>query len=305
MNITLPDPEGQCPFPSFRARVSGVALVDIPLGNKTLQSDDHFNPHGCALFPVPGMYHLDVSLIHCTMDAWPDEVSGLELKSKCPVVSEPRDVQTFNITVDPFERDDKTVSLFWPQRNPFPRRAFVFSPPCPGDEYKIGHDCSKANPNNPPIVRVGYQRDNDHWKTGNAKQAMNFRDYVYLVVDPNNGAVNYNATYSILNHAPPPKNFESNDTVCFIGDSHARFLGYLSRVMYGNQTLGKTGCSDVNRHRGLESITGQFRYSQLTLATKVPASQHVYSNATLFGDCDMVFILYGHHDAVSAKGTTT
>lgn len=296
LNITLRDPDGSCRYPYFRARLSGVAVMDIPIGGRSLDLDNHFDPNGCALFPVPGNYTLDVVLLHCTMNAWPHDASSGILRSQCPVLPEPRDnVGTYKISVGPFERDDNLVSSLWPLRNPFPRRAFVYFRPCPGERYRIASRCTAASNEEPPVVRVSYQRAGVEY---NEKPAI-FDKYVYLEVDANNGAVNYSSGYTLSRYAPPPQDFESEDTVCFLGDSHARYLSYQTRMIYLNKATGKTGCAERELHTSVDIKTGQFRYVVMEFALNFLSGKGI--NETLFAGCDMVVILYGHWDAVSER----
>ena len=296
LDITLNDPQRICPFPSFRARLSGAAIVNVPLDveHGSEIDADRFDdkPHGCILFPVTGTYHLDVVLLHCTMNAWPRNVSSHDLRKLCPVLPEAREnVSIYNITVEPFERNDDVVSLLWPARNPFPRRAFVFAPRCLGIRNAIGAHCTNESTAVPPVLRVDYQTN--RWNI----KPKQFQNYVYLEVNPKNGAVNYDATFTLPRLAAPPKDFASDETVCFLGDSHARYVSYQTRVIYQNKVGGKTGCNDKHLHTGHESTSGQFRYGPMNFGNDFLNNPMI--NSTLFDDCNLVFILYGHWDAVS------
>ena len=93
IRVTLVDPSQQCPFPSFRSRLSGTSMVHIVLDNpdyrgrgvsgRTNASEAVLT--GSVWIPVPGLYFLDILLVHCTMDAYNASVTPEELKTKCPV----------------------------------------------------------------------------------------------------------------------------------------------------------------------------------------------------------------------------
>ena len=297
LNVTLNDPENQCPYPDFRGRLSGVAIVNVPLSGIIEDPSAH---RGCVLFPVAGTYYLDVVLVHCTMNAWPEDITGKQLRRMCMLKPESRDVKNYSIEVEPFDRTEASVEQYWPKRNPFPRRAFIFSPICQGGRFKVGPHCNNVSETNPlpSIARVNYQVDE---KEAN-KQAEFFHKYVYLEVNPKNGTLNYDATYSVRRYAPPPRGFQSDDIVCFVGDSHGRYVSYQTKVIFQNRNKGKTGCSDRHLHTSNESSTGQFRYYKMNFGKEFVSEQG--NDSVLFRDCNLVFILYGHWDAVSSAFNT-
>ena len=301
LNVTLRDPNRSCPYPNFRARLSGAAIVNIRLGGGSVELHNYFNPRGCALFPVPGTYYLDVVLLHCTMNAVPRDVSSAMLKQSCPVKPKSRAVLNYTLIVGQFERDDSVVSQLWPQRNPFPRRSFVFSPVCPGEDYMVGPHCNlsfeRAKNPQPPMLRVDTQ---PALHVPNAEKTVILRDYVYLEVDPRNGDLNYNATYNLYNYARPPKDFESDEIVCFLGDSHARFTWYQAKVIVQDRAINKTGCDDWSYHSSQDyNLTGQFRFMLMKFADDFLSSESKLK-AGMFEECSMVVILYGHWDGVSS-----
>ena len=289
VNITLAaanenDEAATCPYPYFRARLSGVAIVDIPLQRESKS--------GCALFPVAGRYHLDVALLHCTMNAWPTTVSSSVLRTLCPVLPKPREnAETYHLNVLPFERNENVVSEVWPQRNPFSRRAFVYSPPpCPDGQQQ---DCNSNNNNDqsvPPIVRFDSQDPNDG-SHNNEPKSLRFRDYSYVEVDPYKGAVVNNSK---------AVHFASNDTVCFVGDDHAQVLAHQTKLLYTNQeNVDQPGC-DGDQH---VTEDGQFRFFFLKFA-RDSLNDSRFSNTELFGDCNLVLIHQGNFDAVRSNSSS-
>ena len=78
--MTAP-PEIDCPLPSFVVRLSGAAMVIVPLDGSTRDNrttddksnddnDDHYyyyyaRNHGCTNLPVPGKYFAEVNLLSC------------------------------------------------------------------------------------------------------------------------------------------------------------------------------------------------------------------------------------------------
>lgn len=295
-----------CPYPYIRARVSGDAIVNVPMRLTANAIASSIVTSGCALLPMAGKYYLDMNILHCTMNPAEMGTPHLNLRTKCPLHVWKRDVKNFTFHIPPFVRDDASVYTILPEdrKNIFPYRAWIYAPRCAGkDMLAIGPYCTAAT--EAPIARTPYQ-DELRLPTFNVQADIVFRDYVFLPVDQRTGQVDYNAFHWVPLYAPslPGLNASTNsDIICFLGDSHARYLSYIAKMIFYNQTRGQFGCNNKNLHTGWigPDTTLQFRYFKMEFAHTFLGQQNMTIH---FEPCDMIVTLFGHWHAGTGRKPT-
>ena len=189
----------QCSFPYIRVRLSGSALVHVPLYQRL---DDGSRFDGCALLPVPGIYFIDANLIHCRMNTkWKRlvrvrlfvQASGQPVTPDLNVTFTPHEV-----VMPPFVRN--ASSLRQPLKSAYPYHAWVFAPLCPDSDYRVAESCAKTQ--TPRFLPTKFQLDK--WLQNNNFSSFfspevdqRFDDYMWLPVNPTNGSIDYEAEHSV------------------------------------------------------------------------------------------------------------
>ena len=302
--VTIPDPSMRCPYPDVRARLSGVALVDVPLDSMATKTGPSFAPrlHGCAVLPVAGTYFLDMNLLHCTMNAWDHKATSKTLKSQCPLQVVVRKATPFQFKVpSPIQR-----GMHEAPRSQFPYRAWVFAPICKKSRYSVSKECTEKSKRKPSVVRTKFQqdtflRDQGFSSFSDVRLTKRYAAYQFLQVNPLNGTIDYGAIHASPYYTPPPPGLtitSMTEKVCFLGDSHARFLAFQSEQIIKNATDGRSGCAD--------KYTQKFNYTyDIFPYEKMRFADEWFQQETQMGMCDVVFVSYGHHDAGFPRGLPT
>jgi hypothetical protein len=176
----------QCSFPYIRVRLSGSALVHVPLQRRL---DDGSRFDGCALLPVPGTYYIDANLIHCRMNTnWRrirrvqkfKEASGQPAKPDLSVMFTPHEVM-----MPPFVRN--ASFLRQPSKSAYPYHAWVFAPLCPDSDYRVAESCTKTQ--TPQFVPTKFQLDewlqiHNYSSFSCPEVRQRFDNYMWLPVNP-------------------------------------------------------------------------------------------------------------------------
>ena len=167
VGVSFDDPTQQCPHPYFRTRLSGIAIVHIPMDTpqyNQLGVAGRSNPskvvvNGSVWIPTPGRYFLEVLLLHCTMDAYNTSRTSDELKRQCPLRPVTRtSVKDYSFTVDPFDRPQRAIDEWEAdESSPSLFQAWVFAPRCSGSIYHVSDECTKGSLGSVNMVRTKFQ----------------------------------------------------------------------------------------------------------------------------------------------------
>ena len=326
LDVTINATAKTCPFPDIRARLSGRAMIDIPLRasfqqvesvpqqqetsssttKKTKKHDQQQAPSmsGCALLPTKGKYYLDMNLLHCTTNAWAKGVTSDAISQQCPVQPKIRKVSDFSFSYRDVHRTADDIPSELTDRE-FPYAAWVFAPPC-GD-YKVGEKCRKRNDTKVHMSRTKFQ-SRQFLSYGQYRsfldERLQFRydDYTFLPVDLVSGEPQFDSHHSTPLYTPPLPGLDyktMKETVCFVGESHARYIAYEARRILKNETLGTTACpgKDVQIKSFQKEPGGPVRYHEMMYA-----SSFLRDEAADLSECDFVFVSHGHHDAAYTGG---
>ena len=316
VKVSLDDPQQVCPFPSMRGRLSGAAIVDIPIENPAYKMDgtaSRTDPSviqmdGSVWIPVPGVYFLEIVLLHCTMDAFDASRTSMDLRKRCPVrPSIHRDVRDYKFVVRPFQRSQAAIdrwiadTITTPPAM-FPYSAWVFAPECLRSAEANTEPCAE-----PRIVRTKFQQLDYLQFFGIYPRLQNFRrpvisnrfsNYAFLPVNRSDGSFYYDTKHDERVSIPPVPGVTQQDydegRLCYVGDSFARYLHFEAAEIITNQTHNSDACGNVKRHVSHEqSLTvekGRFRVNFADELAYVPQKE-------LFRNCSVVFFFYGRHDA--------
>ena len=326
LDVTINATAKTCPFPDIRARLSGRAMIDIPLRasfqqvesvpqqqetsssstKKTKERDQQPAPSmsGCALLPTKGKYYLDMNLLHCTTNAWAKGVTSDAISQQCPVQPKIRKVSDFSFSYRDVHRTaDDIPSELTDQE--FPYAAWVLAPRC-GD-YEVSETCRKQNNVGAYMSRTKFE-SRQFLSYGQYKsfldERLQFRydDYTFLPVDLVSGEPQFDSHHSTPLYTPPLPGLDyktMKETVCFVGESHARYIAYEARRILKNETLGTTACpgKDVQIKSFQKEPGGPVRYHEMMYA-----SSFLRDEAADLSECDFVFVSHGHHDAAYTGG---
>ena len=268
IQASFQDPTQSCPHPAFRARLSGIAIVHIPMDSPAY---NHYGVAGRtnisevvvsgeAWIPIPGRYFLEVLLLHCTMDAYNTSRTSEELEAQCPlrpVIR--RDLKEYSFLVHPFERSPQVVNEWIASSpvSPFQYRAWVFAPRCSNSTYGISAECTAAalssSSSQPRLARTKAQLP-EYLEYMGSNESINerFDDHVHLPVNRSDGSIDYTADYSVRTYTPPVPRLSHigpmRRKLCFIGDSFARYMFYESKRILENSTWGTDACETAELH---------------------------------------------------------
>ena len=243
VGVLFNDPTQQWPHPYFRTRLSGIAIVHIPMDTpqyNQLGAAGQSNPsrvvvNGLVWIPTPGWYFLEILLLHCTMDAYNTSRTSDKLKQQCPLRPVIRKgVKDYSFTVDAFDRPQQAIDEWEADpSSPSLFQAWVFAPPCSGSIYHVSAECTKAALEFLNMVRTKVQLGDylDFMQAGlkqyGAYQIQGrFDNYVFLPVDCLDGSINYGADHSTWQYAEPVNGMsatsvqEQEQKLCFILGPH-------------------------------------------------------------------------------------
>ena len=319
VGVSFNDPTQQCPHPYFRTRLSGIAIVHIPMDTpqyNQLGAAGRSNPskvvvNGSVWIPTPGRYFLEILLLHCTMDAYNTTRTSDELKRQCPLLPVIRkDVKDYSFTVDPFDRPQRAIDEWEADpSSPSLFQAWVFAPPCSGSIYHVSAECTKAALESVNMVRTKVQLgDYLQFMHAGRKQYNvykirgRFDNYVFLPVDRQNGSIDYSIDRSSWMYAEPVNGIsttsiqEADQKLCFIGDSFADILFFETIMILANTTAG-TDPFDYGNDHSPSNQTWDKTVSQMTIRLAndwfdfpVNVTQWVLSR------CTSVFVTVGRWD---------
>ena len=162
--VTFQHGQERCPFPYFRVRLTGAAVVHVPLAlSTTTNTNTNTGPNahnesswssssspssspsstptsttlsGSAWIPTPGQYFLEVMMLHCTMDSFNYSMTPADIKALVPpqpVIHPNLTLTDYSFTVPPFQRTPKAIQQWiaeFPALGPFPFGAWIFLPRC-------------------------------------------------------------------------------------------------------------------------------------------------------------------------------
>ncbi|KAI2489177.1 hypothetical protein MHU86_25415 [Fragilaria crotonensis] len=318
---------GGCPHPYIRLRLTGAALVHVPLkkqatDNASAPGDIHLA--GCALLPVPGPYYVDANLLHCrmTVDGIPDwnlrQFKKRVGRSVMPDLT--MKIIPHRFEMPPFHRE--AMPLREPSRNAiYSNHAWVFAPICGDDGYTVSENCTKLH--SPTFIPTKFQVDEwlvnnhfDNFRSENVSQR--FDNYMWLPVNPTNGVVDYTAEHFGFTYSPKPlflqqqqpsledaydadggDQNEHNKAVMFLGDSHGRSLhNQVSEIYHDLTNRRSDGCSRFYRYRpaGLYKNLTRFRYAPVLYG------DDGFNQFDTFGNhFDIIVVTIGHWDASSDR----
>ena len=271
VRVSFHDPQQTCPYPYFRGRLSGSAVVRIPLRNpdylragakgRTNAAEAHVS--GDVWIPVPGTYFLEILLVHCTMDAMVLRRTTKQLKHRCAVVPLVRpDVKDYQFVVGPFQRTKQSIKEWMNAvRSPFRYGVWVLAPPCNATEstYRIGPECTRTSSIQPKMIRTKVQTPGylefmglkPQTKSFNSDQIKGrFLNHVFLPVNRSDGTVDYEHHHATSTYVPPIEGLstatleEKNKTLCFVGDSFSGYYHREASLILKNATYGTTACSN-------------------------------------------------------------
>ena len=312
---------GVCPHPYIRLRLSGAALVHVPLRNRATGSTSapgDIQLAGCALLPVPGPYYVDANLLHCRMaaDGILDTNSRQFKKRVGKSVMPDLSMQIFPhmFEMSPFHRE--AMPLCHPSRNAlYAHHAWVFAPICGEDGYTVSKNCTKLH--SPMYIPTKFQLDKwlannhfDNFRSQNVSQR--FDNYMWLPVNLTNGVIDYTAEHFGYTYSPKPLFLQQqslddpniaddedqnrhNKAVLFLGDSHGRSLyNQVSEIYHDLTNRDSDGCSKFYRYRptGLYKNVTRFRYGVVLYG------DDGFSQFDTFGNhFDIIVVTIGHWDA--------
>lgn len=247
-SFTVQETATRCPFPYIRVRLTGAALVHVPL--KRRQPTTASEWEGCALLPVSGAYFVDANLIHCLMNPFKEGMTPASFKAEAggpvrPDLSKPFSPHQFEL-----QRCNRTASLH--KLNAYPTHAWVFAPLCRNSLYRVARRCVRQRTGR--FVSTKFQVT--EWLRYNAVRAFNkpkaharFDGYMWLPVDQRTGTIHYGAEHFGYQYTPPPRflqqrNETHNQTMLFVGASHVRYLMNQVSQIYYNLTYGSDGCTE-------------------------------------------------------------
>ena len=196
-------------------------------------SRDKITITGCALLPVPGTYYVDANLVHCRINAdgiasW--DAEGLKRRAGVPVMP------NFNVpfvphkfVMPPFVRTGSIAAVGPSLR--YAKRAWVWAPPCRNDGYTLSANCTQQR--RPKFLSTKFQTMEwlgmSHFKDPSLEDFIIPRvhiridNYMWLPVDPMNGAVDYTAEHFDYESSPMPHFLRQsisdgryNKTVCLL-----------------------------------------------------------------------------------------
>jgi hypothetical protein len=300
-DFTVEEVDTKCPFPSIRVRLSGIALVNVPI-KKGAKSVHASKLTGCALLPVPGVYYVDANIVHCRMNPYKERMTSESFK-----VDAARPIMpNLGIQFIPHQFQMRAFNRSHPgpaKRNAYPQHAWVFAPLCPNSLYDVGCPTAKE----PPFMRTMIQRNRwfnltSHVSWDDPGLHSRFDGYMWLPVS-NSGVVDYQAEHSGYMYQPPPtflaeKQPRHNQTILFIGASHARYLKNQVSQIYYNLTYNSDGCREEHTHP-LDLDRPRFAHDYLRFADKYTnkSPEVVSEDGGTYFQFDKYIITTGHWDA--------
>ena len=330
IRIAVNNSEHQCPYPSFRVRLTGVAVVHIPMGSAQHSDTSHIqhgiakdtdaarqpesiHVFGSAWLPIPGQYFLEILLLHCSLDAYNASRTSDEIKHQCPLVPKiHRDVKDYTFTVHPFYRSNQAVNeLEAASPTYFPRGAWIFAPTCPTSSYDVSAECTKASSDQPAMIRTKFQLK-DYLKFMGLRFfrgpkyvspeiISRFDNYVFLPVNQSDGTVDYAADHSVRTYVPPTAGLtntsfsQDGKRLCFIGDSFTRYLNYEVTEILSNTTFGTDACENKKFHKW-PPVQDQ---PNIRIELHFGHESESWSNSTrdLLSHCGIVYFTYSRWEA--------
>ena len=239
-----------CPFPSIRLRLSGAALVNVRLRQRRWDDATQWLD-GCSLLPVPGTYYVDANLIHCHMNVnFMGENRNFRRMSGTPVYPDLNVIVTpHTVEMPPLYRTNSSILLSHQSPiNAYSHHAWVFAPLCPNSTHTISERCSRLK--SPPFMTTTFQLDEwlQHQNYTNfyvPEFHKRWDDYMWLPVHPSNGSIDFPTEPMSHEYTPIPsflspeqqqqqqRGDKYNQSILFVGDSHARYLkNQVSQIKY-------------------------------------------------------------------------
>ena len=323
VRATFDDPTKKCPHPSFRARLSGVAMVHIPMDTVSVQSTTYtVSVSGSVWIPVPGEYFLEVLLLHCTIDSSNLNMTSAEIRQGCPLTPViDSNVKDYSFTVASFLRPQRMVED-WITNDPsvFPYSAWVFAPRCPHSIYDVSAHCTAISQNRPHMIRtrvqlmnyLNFMNLNSNLKrtSGRVEIQNRFDDYVFLPVNRSDGSILYDTDHAVHTYVPPVEglssaSFGKDKKLCFVGDSFARYLWYEAMHIIANTTFNTGVCQ--NQHQIRNGRNNHTWEPHIFVLTRF-GSNFIGLEDTLtarLSQCTAVFCTFGRWDASYKRGNVT
>lgn len=303
-HFVIPEASNKCAFPYIRVRLSGSALVNVPI--HVVPDSIEMKLQGCALLPVPGIYYIEVHLIHCRMNPFMTSSSTpkaamekLKTASGRPVLPDLTKLcNPYRFEASSFHRTNETVKNAW-----------VFAPLCRGSLYNVSDKCSKARGRSPRYIPTKFQLDewfkyNPYFKTFRSPaMGTRFDGYMWLPVNYSNGDIDYNADHFSYEYTPPPqflqddRQYTKDFSIAFVGASHVRYLKNQVSQIYYNVTEGKDGCSEPHvPPPDLENNQSRFLQIKMQFANDLLSKpkEEVLGQNDYF---DKYIVTLGHWDA--------
>ena len=312
VGVSFDDPTQHCPHPYFRTRLSGIAMVHIPMDTpqyNQLGAAGRSNPsqvvvNGSAWIPTPGRYFLEVLLLDCTMDAYNKSRTSDELSQQCPLRPVIRkDVKDYSFTVDPFNRPQQAIDEWITESAPYPflYKAWIFAPKCSNSTYDVSAECTEASLLRPKMIRTKAQVvEYLQYMPNNQTIDERFDEYVYLPVDRQDGSVNYTHEHSVRLYTPPRKDLTlpsfPKKGLCVIGDSYARFVYHEMMRFFTNTTTGTDACDNVIAHPQRAMV----KYPHLFI--RVPYGDVSPQDVQWFNPCQTVLLSFGRWNVANFPG---
>ena len=325
LEFTVQNRLDRCPKPYLQVRLTGAAILRIRIKpysktNQQQQQEHVTRLSGCAYLPVPGKYYVDANLVTCTVDEKSAlRLSATALAKKCVVLPDTQAalqnqpighnaIQPYSFRQEPFERppndDSENIPTTW----------WIYAPTCrpyPENDrlavYDRSENCTAAA-GDPPFVPTKYQLDEllpyygwNGWS--DPTEFFRFDQYLWMRVYPTTGRVEYRPrTYGTPVYMPQPPSYLLNPhgrrfdgQICFVGDSHARYLYHETRVVINNLTKYKyfvDGCvHDI--YTETEKNHPRFLYSALRFVDEWLDEDHTVE----LQRCTHVVVSHGHWQA--------
>jgi hypothetical protein len=315
--VLVHTPTSKCPYPYIRIRLSGVALVHIRLQtrrNDTTNTTTRLE--GCSYLPISGIYFVDANLLHCHMWSLADQnQQGIPIWENNARMKEvlgrpiyPNLNQTFvpyTFVMPTFHRQ------YTSDQKRIPESAWVYAPLCHNNLYTVAKHCQQNN-NNISFLPTKFQIND--W-IRNIDDTMNFTSdrihrrldgYMWLPINFTTGIIDYSADHFGYEYTPLPsklqvwKNQSNDQSICFVGASHARYIMNQVIQIYYNLTYGKDGC-DETYTRPIDVDVNFDRFSQwyVHFAHKLTKKQRTNPKRFLgkYASCHIFIVTFGQWDA--------
>uniref|UniRef100_A0A7S1D0J7 Uncharacterized protein n=1 Tax=Cyclophora tenuis TaxID=216820 RepID=A0A7S1D0J7_CYCTE len=259
------------------------------------------------------------------------QLSLESLKQQCAVLPNTNSTTTirpYSIYQNAFQRNDDDddddnhdngiTTTINNNNNKRERHAWIYAPPChrrpPPDRLRMDgsniyvhrNDNCTLFAGHPSYLPTKYQLDDlldfYGWKSWE-DQAEYFRydNYLWMGVSHRDGTVSYAPeSYGTPDYfPPPPRQRDFQKQICFVGDSHARYLYHESQLVINNLTLRVGDGCVHNIYEKADNRHDRFRYIKLLFADEWLAKDKEEETKWQqeLEKCSHIVLSYGHWES--------